>query len=114
MLPAFSARRRRLLVSHPLQEDRPPLEEVRGIQETPFFQSRHLGVAYPRVRTSLSSKELDWEPRCSDSSPNSNRVLGLVVRCSGPPRIKHNSREPSFLLALLSSDNYCSVFQFCI
>lgn len=70
------------------------MEEVRGIQETLSCQSRHLGLAYPWGQTSLSSRELDWEPGCSDSShnSNSNRVLGLVVRYSGPLRIHNNNR----------------------
>ena len=55
-------------------------------------------------------------PHCSGSNPNSNsnRVLGLVVHCSGPLRIKHNNRDfLYFLLILLSSDSR-SLFQVCI
>jgi hypothetical protein len=96
----FLARRRRLLASRlPLQEERLHLEEVHGIQETPFCQSQHLGVAHPLVQTSLSSKERDLDPRYLDSnrsnnSNSNNRALRLVVvHYSGRLKIKYNNRD---------------------
>ena len=91
--PAFLARQQRLLFSL-LPGDRPPLEEVHGIQETPFCQSRLLGVAHPLAQIRNSHKELGWGPRSLDSNLNSSRILGLVVRYLGPLKIKHNNREP--------------------
>ena len=95
----FLARRLRLLVSHPLiQEERLPLEEARGIQETPFCQSQLLEVARP-LRTNFSSKERDRDPHYLDSSHNNNnnnnnRVPRLVVvHYSGRLKIKHNNRK---------------------
>lgn len=49
VLPAFLARRRRLLASHLQLEETPPLGQIRGTQETPSCQSQRLGVAHLRV-----------------------------------------------------------------
>ena len=98
----FLARRQQLLVSHPpLQEERLPLEGARGIQETLFCQSQHLGVARP-LPINLNSKERDRDHRYLDSSRNNssnsnsnnnNRAPRLVVHYLGRLKIKHNNRK---------------------
>jgi hypothetical protein len=115
---AYSSRQRPAQANHPLLEELQPLEVQHGTQETLFCQSQPLVVAHLQVWARTSSKEPDWDPRCSDSSSsnssNNNRVQDLVPHFSGLPRIKYNKRDASVFVVFLSTFLTAIHLKFCI